>query len=341
MQTRPILSTAILALLFVPALRADIGMQFVNVGNAGNTADTTVMWDGTSGYGSVGYTYEIGKFDVTLSQYTAFLNAVAQTDSYGLYNPALATNLNVAGIARAGGLGTFSYSVIGSGNRPVTYVSWFDAARFSNWMNNGRPTGLGEVAASTEQGAYTLNGATSGIILKNAGAQAWIPSEDEFYKAAWYDPTLNSGTGGYWLYPTRSNVQPHNPNGSTTDPNSANYYSGGYAVTGSSFHSNTQNYLTDVGAYTLASSYYGTFDQGGLVNQWNDGVDGSLRELRDCNWHPSSGELNMQSKGRGGIDPAYEAETIGFRIATVPEPSVAGIFIFAGGLLLARRRRAF
>ncbi len=112
-----------------------------------------------------------------IAQYTAFLNTVAATDTYSLYNTNMGTDGTIAGISRSGSSGSYSYSVIGSGARPITYVSWSDAARFANWMNNGQGTG------STETGAYTLNGASSGVgFTKNPGATWWIPSEDESYK---------------------------------------------------------------------------------------------------------------------------------------------------------------
>src|SRR5208283_1300303 len=127
-----------------------IPMATVPVGDAGNAADTT------TGYGAVGYDYSIGTYDVTLTQYTAFLNSVARTDTYGLYNTNMATNLNVAGIARTGSPGSYSYAVIGDGQRPVTYVSWYDAVRFANWLTDG----------NTETGAYriTNGGNNSGTV---------------------------------------------------------------------------------------------------------------------------------------------------------------------------------
>ena len=102
----------------------------MQVGNAGNAADTT-------GYGAVTNPFAIGKYDVTVGQYTSFLNAVGATDTYGLYNTGMATDLNVAGISQSGSSGSYTYSVIGSANHPITYVSWFDAARFANWVANG------------------------------------------------------------------------------------------------------------------------------------------------------------------------------------------------------------
>jgi len=177
-----------------------IPMATVPVGNPGNAADTT------TGYGAVGYNYRIGTYDVTLAQYTAFLNSVAGTDTYGLYDTNLATNLNVAGISRTGGPGSYSYAVIGDGQRPVTYVTWYDAVRFANWLTDG----------NTETGAYTITGWNSssgtGTVAVPTTAQraAWarssseywyLPDENEWYKAAYYDPTI-PGSNKYWLYPT-------------------------------------------------------------------------------------------------------------------------------------------
>ena len=84
-------------------------------------------------------------------------------DTYGLYNTQMGLNPYIMGISRNGASGSYTYSVIGSGNRPVTYVSWFDSARFVNWLHNGQPTGT-QAAGTTETGAYALNGATSGEI---------------------------------------------------------------------------------------------------------------------------------------------------------------------------------
>ena len=210
---------------------ASVTIDWVTVGNAGNAADST------TGYGSVAYEYQIGKYEVTNAQYGAFLNAAAKTDSYELYN----SNMSTYGITRSGSSGSYTYSVTTAlANRPVVYVSWFDAARFANWLANGQGSG------DTETGSYTLNGATGGIILANAGAQVYIPTENEWYKAAYY----NGATSTYSLYPNGQNSI------TTAD---ANY---GWSV-GSS---------TDVGTYNSDPSFYGTFDQGGNVSEWNDAV---------------------------------------------------------------------
>ena len=138
----------------LPNLQAQslVTIDTVTVGDAGNAADT-------NGLGAVANVFAMGKYEVTIGQYTTFLNSVASvtSDSYvvNLWNTNMATDLNVAGISRSGSGSEgspYSYSGLGSGNRPIAYVSWFSAARFANWMNNGATNG-----ASTETGAYTLN----------------------------------------------------------------------------------------------------------------------------------------------------------------------------------------
>ena len=151
--------------LLRPLAAIAITIATVPVGNPGNANDPI------DGFGAVAYSYNIGKYDVTVGQYTAFLNAVAATDLYGVYRSDMATDLNVAGIGRSGALGSYRYYVIGSPNNPITYVNWGDAMRFANWLNNGQPTGT-EGPGTTETGAYTLNGAVSDPALKSVTAQS-------------------------------------------------------------------------------------------------------------------------------------------------------------------------
>ena len=317
-------------LLMTQTASALITIDSVPVGNAGNVADPT------TGYGAVGYDYRIGKYEVTLNQYTAFLNAVAKTDTYGLYNTQMGLNQNIRGISRSGTSGSYTYSVIGSGNRPVTYVSWYDSARFVNWLGNGQPVGL-QAVGTTETGAYTLNGALSGFIMRNANATFSLPSENEWYKAAYHQPVGQGGdSDSYWLYPTANNAIPSSRNGSVSDVNSANFRFGGFAVTGLPSYSASQNYLTDAGAFSVADSYYGTFDQGGNVWEWNDAESGSLQGLGGGSWDWF--EIWLRASYRNRDDPTIESSTVGFRVAIVPEPAVAGLMVL-GMVLVAWKRK--
>lgn len=243
--------------------------EVVLVGDPGNANDAT-------GLGQVNYVYRIGKYPVTIGQYTDFLNAVAKEDTYNLYNSAMANIISSAGIQKNGTSPNYTYSVIDNGgsseNRPITGVSWFSAARFANWMANGQPTGS-QTSSTTEDGAYTLNGVTSGqTVVKNitnpntgAAPTYYIPLENEWYKAAYYSQALNSGQGGYYMFATQSNATPGNAIGSK--PNQANWFDDtrGFAVTQSTTFNQAQYYLTDVSAFSGSASYYGTFDQTGNV----------------------------------------------------------------------------
>ncbi len=297
-----------------------ITYPLVSVGNPGNESDPA------TDFGSVAYPYQIGKYDVTIGQYTIFLNAVAKTDTYELYNPNMGTDLNSAGITRTGSSGNYVYSVMMNGgssaNRPITYVTWLDAARFANWMANGQPTGI-QNSTTTENGAYNLNGAMDGnavvknLINPNTGESPtyYIPSYNEWYKAAFYSPKKNSGAGGYYLYATESDTAPGNTVGSA--PNQANYFlSTLFSVTQSpDYLYAAQNYLTDVGAFSGSASYYGTFDQDGNVYQWND-LDGApvpYRGLAGGYWFSASSTLQPLTYNTNAINATDNGT--GFRLA--------------------------
>jgi hypothetical protein len=133
------LSLAVLAGISLVTPGFAVTIDSVLVGNINNANDAATG----SVYGAVAYAYKIAKNETTISQYAEFLNAAAKTDSYGLYSASMTTSY-INGISRSGSSGTFTYSVNpGSANKPITYVSWFDAARFCNWLQNGQQTGAG------------------------------------------------------------------------------------------------------------------------------------------------------------------------------------------------------
>jgi len=139
-------------------------LEFVAVGNSGNPYDTY-----RTGYGRVSYTYNMGKYQVTAGQYCEFLNAVAKTDTYGLYNPLMDYDGSPlqrgCNIKRTGLPGSYIYTVAADwADRPVNFVSWGDAARFCNWLTNGQRT-EGQDLTTTEDGSYYLNGAMSKAAL--------------------------------------------------------------------------------------------------------------------------------------------------------------------------------
>ena len=331
-----------------PAMGEPMDYELVEVGDPNNANDVIASGTATN-YGAVSYDYLIGKCEVTIGQYAVFLNAVAKSDPNGLYDSQMETDLNSAGIGRSGENGAYSYSVINnggvSGRRPISYVNAFNALRYCNWMSNGQPVGSQD-SMTTENGTYAISGTSiqfsRNTTNPNTGLPPsfWLPTENEWYKAAYYSPLKSSGTSGYYAYATQSDSAPENLVGPAA--NQANYRlltgtSLVYSVTQSTAFSPAQNYLTDVGAFSGSTSYYGTYDQAGGVYEWvvagedtASGGTASAFVLRGGGWN--SGKYNISSANRVEINPRYY-DIIGFRLAApvaVPEPAAG--FIVIGGI---------
>ncbi|HET6452928.1 MAG TPA: SUMF1/EgtB/PvdO family nonheme iron enzyme [Armatimonadota bacterium] len=339
-MSRPLV--VFLSVLFVVSVLsvqcfANITIDTVPVGDPGNAPDIEVMNDGTTGYGSVGYAYNMGKYEVTAGQYTEFLNAVAATDTYGLYNASMWGDSYGCKIQRAGASGSYTYSVASDrANRPVNHVNFWDACRFANWLHNGQPAGL-QNSSTTEDGAYAINGYNGDdgrTIQRKPGAKWFLPGEDEWYKAAYYK---GGGTNaGYWDYPTASNTLPSNQLVDPDPGNNATYSNNGYTI-GSPY------YRTEVGAHENSDSPYGIFDQGGNVWEWNEAivqdVFDSYRGVRGGSFLSFAIYDPLSASTRSYYDPSAEYDDIGFRVCAVPEPS--SLLILAGGIgmILGMRRR--
>ncbi len=389
-RLRAILCVAVLALATGECrIVSAISLDMVTVGNAGNAANTT-------GYGAVSYDYQIGKYEVTIGQWVEFLNATAKSDPHGLYSSSMTgPNLISAGITRSGSDGSYAYSVMdnppgqSSANHPITYVSFYDAARFANWLHNGQGLGStetgayrlssGDLVAATRSGGvstYTTSGPTTlaigdqvsitgftnggslgtrfnvtGVVTSlpsanqftmantngdavadgvgsfngvssshAANAKYWLPTEDEWYKAAYYGSALNGGSGGYYLYATQSDSPPGQTMGSS--PNQANWNVGNVYAVGPTPLNTSANYLANVGAYSGSPSPYGAFDMTGNVREWTAEITGnslnspgSARMWRGGGYN--DGESRSTSSYRDSSPNAADAElsSLGFRLA--------------------------
>jgi PEP-CTERM putative exosortase interaction domain len=316
-------SSLVLSLLIVSSASA-VTMDWTPIGNPGNPTDpdSNSMFCGPNSNqrcGSVAYTYNIGTYEVTNGQYAEFLNAKAASDPLGLYNINMGDPSfgNSGGITRTGSSGSYSYSAIaGRENMPVNYVSFYDAARFANWMNNGQGSG------STESGSYTLLGGTATpsngtTVTRNAGATIVLPLDEEWYKAAYYSPS-----GVYFDYPTATDTQPL----CTAPTATANRANCNRAV----------DDVTPRGSYTGSASPYGTFDQGGNVWELNETILGTGRLMRGGGFTYFAADLAASHRMNTGTAGAID---IGFRLVMIPEPGT-GVLVITGLLGLAARRRA-
>lgn len=323
---------------------SSVSLSTVAVDHAGNSADPL------TGHGAVPYQYYITSTEVTNSQYATFLNTVDPTGS----NPHEVYNLdmtNATGFAVVkGGINFTPTAPDGAkyaakpnyGDKPVNYVSFYDAARFANWVMTG----------DTENGFYTFTDTstlasqgTHGPDQHNGHNWVALPSHDEWYKAAFHK---NDGTtGNYYLYPTSSDDTPvvatATATGDIANPgaNVANYnFGANWDGTG------TLGHVTSVGSAGLDSaSPYGTFDQGGNVLEWIDEPTGSNRVMRGGSlW---LGEETLRSTYSSFYNPLVGGSSLGFRltslgpITVVPIPAAA--WLFGSGLIglfgFACRRR--
>jgi hypothetical protein len=280
-------------------------IAFVDIGNPGNADDAGAgggMY--SSPYGGVPYTYRVAVTEVPQDWITK------------------ATNLGMTNVT-AGAW---------TGSQPAAFMTWYEAAAFVNYLNT----------STGHQAAYNLNGTATTMTLWSS-AQAWqaggenlfrhkdayyfLPSEDEWYKAAFHK---NDGaTADYWDYATGSNSPPTAVASGTT---------AGTAVYNPAASSPAA--VDNNGGL----SPYGTRGQNGNVREWlESAIDGTndssseVRRIRDGDW--DYGELLLNSRGiNDGFVPSGSFDNVGFRVASVvPEPSAALLMIGSGLMLLLRR----
>lgn len=247
--------------------------EFTTVGLPGNPADLELHGQGR--YGSVAKVFDIAVNQVTHIEYARFLNAVAaKADPSGLYHPAMAHGPGA--IRRVEGPSGLRYLVLqGEAPTPATCVSWFDALRYCNWLHHGRPDAP-QGPATTEDGAYKLQGRDeAGPRLD--GAKFFLPSENEWYKAAYYEP----GPDGNGIYRHFAPNEANRPIITTPQPDKI--------------------------------SPWGMAEFADRVWEWTESPVGELhRALRSGAWFLGN---NKQSAGHFYSNPQIRHPSIGFRVS--------------------------
>jgi formylglycine-generating enzyme required for sulfatase activity len=295
-------------------------IEFVTIGNPGNAADTT---GDPNPAGSVANAYRIGKYEVSR-------DVVTKANSAG----GLGITLNDMTLYGGNGL-----------NRPATGVTWNEAARFVNWLNTSQgftpaykfTTQPGDGGCVANQNILLWVSGDAGFNaanpFRNSQAQYFLPSVDEWYKSAYYDPSANGGAGAYWNYPTGSDSAP------TALPSGM---AAGTAVYGQSIVTGPAD-ITQAGGL----SPYGTMAQGGNIWEWEEterdlvnDSSSSNRGIRGGSWALISSSLSSISRNSDSTT-AGGSLGVGFRVASsaIPEPSTLLLGAVASVGLLLRRRR--
>jgi sulfatase modifying factor 1 len=263
-------------------------IDFVTIGDPGNVADTT---GDPNPAGSVPYTYRIGKYEISEQM-----------------------------VEKANELGGLELPLIGRGpDRPAT-LSWFNATKFVNWLNESQ--GHHPAYNFDDQGIFDVwhpedAGYNPSNRYRNTRAAYFLPDVHEWYKAAYFD----AATDDYYLYATGSDDPPVSV-ASGTLPNTAVIRP---------VPSEPADIMNAGGL-----SPYGTMAQGGNIYEWNETDPGLVnngglaRIFRGGTWSSGAGRSNV----RRGAWVEYGGY-IGFRVASIPEPSSTWLAIF--GLVAAGR----
>jgi formylglycine-generating enzyme required for sulfatase activity len=284
--------------------------DFRTIGDPANAADPA------TGLGAVAYLYSIQQTEVSNTEYAEFLSGSALTDPHDLYDSRMGSDPR-GGILRTGADGNFRYETIsGRANLPVVFVSLFDAMRYANWLHNGRPSGTGD--AGTEDGSYQF---VDGVLQGGRQPKATfaVPTRDEWYKAAYYDPATKS----YFAFPTASDTEPASQLPTRDLGNGAN--------AGDALQDDSEP-LTEAGAYAFSASSYGTLDQAGNVLEWNE----DSLDLMGGHWGTPASSTDRQATPVSIAGQGDQENFLGFRI---PEPSASLLAMAAMATLASLRGR--
>jgi len=270
-------------IVLIVLLTVSVQAAYVTIGGTDVVADTA------TGYGGVNYSYQISQYEVTGADF----NAAATADS---------------------NVGDCQYDSL---NGPAYYVSWNEAVKYCNWLTSG----------NAYLGAYTHDaGSFTGI--DRAGAISTyetvyvLPTEDEWYKAAYWRDDINDQWSLY-------------AHGTDDTPTWG-------TASGWNYYDPDEGYAYD---HDMWPAGYGaqeqneTYDMMGNAGEWTENLYDASRHVVQGGSHGFTAN-SLSSSARGGGYPDREYSNMGFRVAVIPEPSSVLLFLVGGiGAWILRRNR--
>jgi formylglycine-generating enzyme required for sulfatase activity len=278
MKTRRITTAGLVALCGMAQA------AFVTIGDPGNTADT-------AGYGAVGYTYRISATEVTIAEFQA---SGAGSGNENHWNDGTRT--------------------VGA-NAPASYVSLYEAMKYCNYLTSG-DVNTGYYSTSDGGSTYQANALSHDAYAAANGPAYFLPTEDEWYKAAYFKPDAS----GYSLYANGTDTVPTHGT-----PEGWNYFNGGYV-------NSSPNYTWTTGFG--GEEQNGTYDMMGNVWERMETSSGVARGGSFGN----SEDFLRSSHRHDSYGPSLEFNALGVRVVAVPEPATMGLLAISGLVIAGHRR---
>lgn len=310
------------------------GIEFVTIGAPGNPAYQSSTQTLENGRGSVPYEYRIGRYEATAGQWVSFMNAA-------LNRPDPIPWVEIPGEWPGGQVAPFGVSGANA-MKPVGGVTWRTCAIFVNWLCNDRRLDRAAFlsgAYDVSTFGYDANGRFTDQAAHSPGARYWLPTMDEWLKAAYYDPNIQNpdgSVGGWWSYNNSSNVRP--VYGMPPSMGGNGEANAGFIAPGEA------QFDVPLGAYTGITSPWGLMDVAGATSEYTESVieipfeNLNFRVVRGSAWATPTGGADRIAGGWGGVFPSEHDYAYGFRIAAaVPPPP--GVLALALGVSWRFRRR--